>query len=187
MKNCIHMVIDDIVSISDRSGISINDIFLYCVGCKKMTKKDFNKIIDIVDFELNFNDFEYRNIDCGYGKESDLCKNMVNWFATRYANSDYRLFHIANEQVRFGNSSASNLQNMLAGKKMKAMGKVGGVFDYMLLGAGGIKFIEVKIKGNKLSDMQIDYALYLHRIGIDYSVVYSIDHLETDLINWGVN
>lgn len=84
--------------------------------------------------------------------------------------------HIANER------KATPRQ----GAFLKRMGVLAGVPDLMILIPGrGAHFLELKRKGGKLTQNQIDFSLAASDAGCEWRTAHSLDEAQTVLVWWG--
>lgn len=73
------------------------------------------------------------------------------------------------------------------GARFKAMGLVPGIFDMAFVLADlSPAFLEIKVKGGRLSQEQKAFEAKCERMGIEYAVVYGIDSALQILTAWGV-
>jgi len=72
------------------------------------------------------------------------------------------------------------------GALLKRLGVKAGVPDFIILAPDRVRFLEVKRPGKYLSPAQRDMEAALERIGLDVTVVRSIDGAISHLEEWGV-
>lgn len=100
--------------------------------------------------------------------EEQMQAECVSWFHNTY-HSERGALHCNN----------NNSYNKIAGNKARTLGVYPGVSDLELLVNGGTTiFIELKIKGGKLSEAQKDWRQFVINKQFNYFVVYSFEEFK---------
>lgn len=69
--------------------------------------------------------------------------------------------------------------------KMKGMGMRAGVPDLFVMWEGGFGWIELKVKGGKISDDQKAFRVTCGAFGINHAYCYGVDEVLNTLRTWG--
>jgi len=126
--------------------------------------------------------------------EEILCKNfmlIIDMYRSRLVDPEkFKIIHIANEQPR--TTGKEKIANILRGKKQKAMGKLGGVWDYMGMyfdreyNCERFFFLEAKYGKNKLSQKQKEFKIFLDICNVKNGVFYSPDEAIQYFLDWNI-
>jgi hypothetical protein len=81
---------------------------------------------------------------------------------------------------------SGELRTEETGRLLKRMKTEPGMADFMLLGPGKVRFLELKRKGNKPTAAQVLFGLAAIAADADYAVAYSADEALRILKEWGV-
>lgn len=97
--------------------------------------------------------------------EDQLQAQIFQWHWNNRPNERGLLFHV-NQKAR----------NAIEGNRMKAMGVVAGVSDFIYLKPGGKPLlIELKIESGTQSDNQKDWQKFVEKAGYDYIIIRSLN------------
>ncbi len=114
------------------------------------------------------------------GKEDYICYQFANYLRSESIEGKLKCiwFHVANE--------IANNKNPVFGKKLKALGKIAGVADYVFLKDTGSFCIEVKEPKGKQSDNQKMFQKWCASHGVPYKMIYSSEEGIEALKEWGL-
>ena len=108
-------------------------------------------------------------------KEFELHVSVAALLRRRRA-PEWLWWHTPNGEIRDKREAA----------KLKAMGAKPGVPDFLLISPyGSVRFLELKRRGESLSEDQEAFSLHCIRHGIPYSVARTIDEALAALNGWG--
>ena len=114
------------------------------------------------------------------GPEDQICFKLANalrgWTVEDKLNAVW--FHPANE--------VSDGDKFHFGNKLKAMGKVSGVSDYVFGNGEGMYCLEIKSKKGSLTHNQKAFFDWCEIKGVKHAVAKSFEEAKTQLMEWGI-
>lgn len=87
---------------------------------------------------------------------------------------------------RYGHMPSGELRSKATAGKLKRMGVVAGWPDFLLLGPPGLRCLELKRQGEKLTAEQEEFKAFCHGVGVPYAVADSYKAAVAVLQQWGV-
>lgn len=124
--------------------------------------------------------------NCGVpkGEESIACIKFANHLRAWTIEGKLKAvwFHVANGIEDWEKSPRARGFQM----KLKAMGRINGVSDYVFGTKHGSYFMEFKAKKGVLSDSQKAFGKWCEELEIPYSVVKSFEEAEAKLREWEI-
>lgn len=99
--------------------------------------------------------------------EDKLQSTCFQWHWNTFPDQRGRLFHV-NQKAR----------NAIEGNRMKAMGVVPGVSDFIYLQSPGPLFIEMKTEDGKQSPEQVKFQRLVESLGFQYIICRSFSHFK---------
>lgn len=114
------------------------------------------------------------------GPEDQICIKFANHLRAWTIEGKLKAvwFHPANE--------VSDGTKFQFGNKLRAMGKMPGVSDYIFGNGSGMWSLEVKSAKGKLSKAQESWKSWCEEEDVPYCVVKSFEEAETKLKEWGI-
>jgi hypothetical protein len=107
-------------------------------------------------------------------------------FRTHVAIADM-LRKIARPGWWWGHIPSGELRSKATAGRLERMGTRPGAPDFLFLGPGGVRFLELKRQGSgRLSDAQLDFAGLCHDYGVPHAVVHNFREAEAQLREWDV-